>query len=69
MPIYEYACRKCGEVFSVYQSVSSCESDTKCPKCGSDDVRKRMSSFSCCSPSGGTSFGAPSFGGGFSGGG
>ncbi|MFO0752288.1 MAG: zinc ribbon domain-containing protein [Thermodesulfovibrionales bacterium] len=65
MPIYEYSCKKCNEVFSVFQSMNAGEKDTKCPKCGSSDVVKKISSFSCCSPAGG---GAAAHGG-FSGGG
>lgn len=49
MPIYEYSCKKCNEVFSVFQSVNANEKDTKCPKCGADEVQKKISSFSCCS--------------------
>lgn len=66
MPIYEYACKKCNEVFSVFQSITVNAKDTKCPKCNSTDVVKKMSSFSCCSIGGS---GAASFGGGHSHGG
>lgn len=66
MPIYEYACAKCNEVFSVFQSINVNEKDTKCPKCGSNNVKKKLSSFSCCSISmSNASFGSS---GGFSGG-
>jgi putative FmdB family regulatory protein len=60
MPIYEYACEKCDNIFSVFQSITATAKDTTCPKCSSNDVVKRMSSFSCCSSGGGS---APSFGG------
>lgn len=66
MPIYEYACGECSEVFSVFQSIHAAEKDNKCPKCGSVNVKKQMSSFSCCSVGGGASSTASS--GGFSGG-
>jgi putative FmdB family regulatory protein len=67
MPIYEYVCKKCSEVFSVYQSITVSESETNCPKCSSNDVKKRISAFSYCSIGGG---GVPAFGssGGFGGG-
>lgn len=65
MPIYEYSCGKCGEVFSVFQSINASEKDTKCPKCGSNEVKRMISSFSCCSVSGGSSLGSS---GGFGGG-
>lgn len=63
MPIYEYSCTKCNESFSVFQSVNASEKDTKCPKCGSNDVKKKVSAFSCCSIGGGASFGSSGFGG------
>ncbi|BCB95843.1 hypothetical protein JZK55_07650 [Dissulfurispira thermophila] len=66
MPIYEYACNKCSEVFSVFQSVNASEKDTRCPKCGSNDVKKKISSFSCCSI--GASSASFSSSGGFGGG-
>lgn len=75
MPIYEYACMSCGEIFSAFQSITASEKDTRCPKCGSPEVKKQLSSFSCCSSGnssssfsggfgGGCGGGAPSFGGG-----
>lgn len=60
MPIYEYECRKCGEVFSVLKLGAS-EVDTSCPKCKSADTHKQVSSFCSFAPGGS--------GGGFSGGG
>ena len=47
MPIYEYVCRKCKECFE-YMIFSSNDSKTiSCPSCGSHDVEKIMSVFSC----------------------
>lgn len=64
MPIYEYICRKCGEEFALFQRVGA-EKDTVCPSCGSKEVRKNLSSFSCSSSSGaGFSPRPSSFGGG-----
>lgn len=48
MPIYEYICNSCKKSFSLLQKVGSSEKDTVCPECGSRDVRKKISSFSCC---------------------
>ena len=59
MPIYEYCCRKCNDLFSVLKSINAGGKDIECPKCGSTDVQKKVSSFSCCSVGGGD---APSFG-------
>jgi len=68
MPIYEYVCNKCNEGFSMLQSTRACDRDAKCPRCGSHDVKKRVSAFSCSSSSGSSikhSFGSS---GGFGGG-
>lgn len=65
MPIYEYTCDNCKKQFSVIQSVGTTEKETRCVQCGSDRVRKQMSSFSSFS----TSSLSPSGDTGFSGGG
>lgn len=65
MPIYEYICKECDESFSVFRGINIGEKDTKCPRCNSNDVTKKISSFSCCSTGGSTSFfGSSGFGGG-----
>ena len=64
MPIYEYECSACANVFSVLKLGAS-EVDTKCPGCGSHETGKRMSTFCSFAPSG--TGGAT--GGGFTGGG
>ncbi|MBI5739704.1 MAG: zinc ribbon domain-containing protein [Nitrospirae bacterium] len=65
MPIYEYVCLKCGNKFSLLQSMSHAESDTECPKCSSREVKKTISSFSCASGCGdSSSTSSPGFGGG-----
>ncbi len=43
MPIYEFCCNKCGEEFE--ELVMGSNPEIKCPKCGSTDVTKKMSSF------------------------
>ena len=47
MPIYEYKCNQCGNVFE--QLVFSCDEVNTycCPSCGKDDTCKLMSSFCC----------------------
>jgi len=45
MPIYEYICKKCNENFSLLQRVGITEKDTACPRCGSSDVKKKISIF------------------------
>ncbi len=67
MPIYEYRCKKCNDIFSALQKVGAAEKDTRCPKCGSNDVKKLLSAFSCSSSEGGLfspSVPQRSFGGG-----
>lgn len=61
MPIFEYVCIKCGNVFSVLTFSASEGKDKSCPSCGSRDVVKKLSSFSCSS--------SPGSSGGFSTGG
>jgi len=68
MPIYEYMCLKCCERFSLLQSVTGNQKETKCPKCSSGDVKKMLSSF-CCSSGSGKSISPAVPTGGFSGGG
>ena len=61
MPIYEYVCGECSEVFSKLQKMSVGEGETSCPKCGSRDVARKLSACAIGGSSGNT-------GGGFSGG-
>jgi putative FmdB family regulatory protein len=66
MPIYEYICHTCKENFSLLQKVGATEKDTVCPECGSREIKKKISLFSCACPidSGPATGGTPS---GFSG--
>jgi putative FmdB family regulatory protein len=45
MPIYEYKCRKCGEKFEEYRGVYESDTEVRCPKCGSQDTERQISSF------------------------
>ena len=47
MPAYEYACRDCKDEFIVFLSIKEFESNPKikCPRCGSDNVQKKISEF------------------------
>jgi putative FmdB family regulatory protein len=67
MPIYEYLCNACKENFALLIWASTEERPSTCPKCGSPDVKKLLSPFSC-SPSGDPGSGGSS-NSGFSGGG
>jgi len=39
MPLYEYACPKCGLKFEKLRSMSQCDRDTECPHCHSNAKR------------------------------
>ncbi|MDD2390573.1 MAG: zinc ribbon domain-containing protein [Desulfobacterales bacterium] len=51
MPIYEYACENCGHSFEklIFRRTDDI---VKCPKCGSDKVRKLISPVKTASTSG-----------------
>ena len=48
MPVYEYKCRECDEEFEQLMILGA--TAVECPKCGSLEVSKKIStfSFSCC---------------------
>ncbi len=52
MPIYEYICIKCDEGFMILQKMGATDNDTICPKCGSQEVKKKLSAFSHSSNAG-----------------
>jgi putative FmdB family regulatory protein len=45
MPIYEYRCDECDELFEVFVRSSSQKVNPTCPKCGSQKVKKAVSLF------------------------
>jgi len=51
MPIYEYKCKKCENIFS--KLVFNQDTKIECPSCKSEDVEKQISTIS--SSSGGSS--------------
>jgi putative FmdB family regulatory protein len=65
MPIYEYRCRDCGQLFQKLQSMTTGSDGVSCPKCNSIRVERQLSAFasgssrgssgssSSCAPSGG----------------
>ncbi len=74
MPIYEFTCKNCNTGFERFVLSSRSLHDVKCPRCGSKNIQKMMSSFSRGSSfssmglSGGGFGSAPSGGCGSSGG-
>ena len=57
MPIYEYECSKCGERFEIRRSMADSDSETRCPKCGTENPQRVFSAFTmgsssnACAPS------------------
>ena len=45
MPIYSYKCNNCEEEFDLLVSFSESAEKPRCPKCGSDDLKKQISLF------------------------
>jgi putative FmdB family regulatory protein len=45
MPIYEFICEECFEEFEKLVGFKQSEIDLNCPSCGSDLIRKKISSF------------------------
>jgi len=47
MPAYEYACKDCGNAFTVFLSIKEFEAHPKirCPHCESDHVERKISGF------------------------
>ena len=44
MPVYEYQCKSCNHRYSAILSIKDSDEAPSCPDCGSDDVRKLVSS-------------------------
>jgi putative FmdB family regulatory protein len=45
MPIFEFVCRECGESFEELLRSASGTDGVICPLCGSDQVKKQISTF------------------------
>ncbi len=51
MPIYEFKCEKCGNVFEELKERTFEIKEVKCPRCGEQKARKLFSSFAASSKS------------------
>jgi len=51
MPVYEFRCSKCDQVFEVMGTYADREKAQTCPKCGSTEVKQAISLFSAKPPS------------------
>ncbi len=49
MPIYEYKCQKCKAQFEKLIGGCGIQSPQVCPGCGSKNIKKLVSTFSCSS--------------------
>lgn len=49
MPIYEYRCTSCQNTFSKLQPMSSNNREVPCPRCGSTDTQRQLSTFASAS--------------------
>ena len=45
MPLYEYLCNECGEVFEKMVRFSEATACPACPKCESKNTHKKISTF------------------------
>lgn len=58
MPLYEYRCTACGQVFEKMMRWSEADRSPVCPNCQSPDTRKQISTFASLGASGGIGGGA-----------
>jgi putative FmdB family regulatory protein len=58
MPLYEYRCEACGEMFGKLQKMGAPEGEVCCPKCGAGEVKRQISS--CSIGKGGSPAAGPS---------
>jgi len=56
MPIFEFQCQECGNPFEELVFSSSAIAELTCPNCGSENIRKKLSTFAS-KVAGKTSFG------------
>ena len=54
MPIFEYHCNTCKTKFEVLQRTNDTKKTLKCPHCGTQDAKRRFSSFAAMGTQKGT---------------
>ncbi len=59
MPIYEYQCQECEQVFEEIASAKDKDNARTCPACGSKTARRLMSTFAIGKPASGSSVSCP----------
>jgi len=55
MPLYEYRCKNCGEVFDKLRPLSRADGETRCPRCDSQETERQLSTFATSGCGGGGS--------------
>ncbi len=55
MPIYEYQCNECGEEFETFVLSPFRAEEVECPRCHSQNVRRKISLFGFTGSKGNTS--------------
>lgn len=45
MPLYEYRCHGCGQIFELLRRIDDADRPTECPDCRSDNVERQFSTF------------------------
>jgi len=45
MPLYEYRCKICGEVFEKLRQTGQADSEVRCPLCESEETERQLSTF------------------------
>ncbi len=56
MPIYEFDCKECNQSFEELVFSASRIDEVTCPKCGGNQVKKKMSTFASKVAGGSSSF-------------
>jgi putative FmdB family regulatory protein len=46
MPIFEYQCKECKNVFEIYMKHFAQDEATVCPYCHAEDIERKLSTFS-----------------------
>ncbi len=60
MPLYEFQCTECDTAFEELVRSSAAVSDVKCPTCGGEHIRRKVSTFASKVCGGGASFASSS---------
>jgi putative FmdB family regulatory protein len=45
MPLFEYVCSDCRNVFTEFRSIAQRDESLECPECHSSNVERKMSAF------------------------